>query len=44
MCLATGINGCDEFPGLATLRKRLVEAEARGFGDEDYIALIKLLR
>jgi 3-hydroxyisobutyrate dehydrogenase-like beta-hydroxyacid dehydrogenase len=44
MRLAAGISGCAEFPGLATLRNRLAEAEASGFGDEDYIALIKLIR
>ena len=44
MRLASGISGCEDFPGLATLCDRLVEAEASGYGDEDYIALIKLLR
>ena len=44
MRLVSGISGCEGFPGLATLRNRLAEAEANGYGDEDYIALIKLLR
>lgn len=44
MRLASGISGCEEFFGLATILNRLAEAEARGYGDEDYIALIKLLQ
>lgn len=44
MRLVSGISGCEGFPGLATLRNRLAEAEANGYADEDYIALIKLLR
>lgn len=42
MRLASRINGCEDFPGLDTMRERLAEAERAGYGDEDYTALIKL--
>ena len=41
--LASGINGCEDFPVLDTVRDRLAAAERAGFGDEDFSALIKLL-
>jgi 3-hydroxyisobutyrate dehydrogenase-like beta-hydroxyacid dehydrogenase len=44
MRLAAGISGSEGFSGLATILNRLAEAEASGFGDEDYTAMIKLLR
>jgi len=44
MCLASGVAGCAAFPALATLRQRLAEVEAAGYGDEDFSALIKLLQ
>ena len=43
MRLASGINGCEEFPVLDTVRDRLAAAERAGFADEDFSALIKLL-
>ncbi|HTJ77744.1 MAG TPA: NAD(P)-dependent oxidoreductase [Rariglobus sp.] len=43
MRLASGINGCEDFPVLDTVRDRLAAADRAGFGDEDFSALIKLL-
>jgi len=42
MRLASGINGCEDFPVLDTVRDRLAAAERAGWGDEDFSALIKL--
>lgn len=41
--LASGINGCEDFPVLDTVRDRLAAAERAGMGDEDFSVLIKLL-
>lgn len=35
--------GCDDFPGLDAVREAYKTAEARGMGDEDFSAVIKLL-
>ena len=43
MRLASKMAGCDDFPLLETLRENLKTAEARGLGDEDIAAVIKLL-
>ena len=41
--LAAGMAGCTDFPMLEMLRETLKTAEARGLGDEDMSAVIKLL-
>lgn len=41
--LASGMNGCEDFPALDTVREQLARAERAGYGDEDYTALIKLM-
>ncbi|MEI6861766.1 MAG: NAD(P)-dependent oxidoreductase [Verrucomicrobiota bacterium] len=43
MRLASGINGCEDFPMLDTVRERLAAAASAGWGDEDISALMKLL-
>lgn len=43
MRLAAALPGAGALPLLATLRERLAEAEARGWSEEDFAALIKLL-
>ena len=43
MRLASKMAGCDDFPMLEMLRETLKTAEARGLGDEDMSAVIKLL-
>lgn len=43
MRLAAGMAGCTDFPMLEMLRETLKTAEARGLGDEDMSAVIKLL-
>jgi glyoxylate/succinic semialdehyde reductase len=43
MRLASATAGCSDFPVLEALREALKTAEARGLGDEDYSAVIKLL-
>lgn len=43
MRLASGINGCEDFSVLDTVRDRLAAADRAGMGDEDFSALIKLL-
>ena len=43
MRLASATAGCADFPVLEALREALKTAEARGLGDEDYSAVIKLL-
>ena len=43
MRLASGINGCEDFPVLDAVRDRLAAAARAGFADEDFSALIKLL-
>ena len=43
MRLASGINGCEDFPVLDTVRDRLAAADRAGLGDEDFSALIKLM-
>lgn len=43
MRLASGMNGCEDFPVLDTMRDRLAAAERAGWGEEDFAALIKLL-
>lgn len=43
MRLASGINGCEDFPVLDTVRDRLAAADRAGLGDEDFSALIKLI-
>lgn len=43
MRLASKMAGCDDFPLLDMIRERLKTAEARGMGDEDFSAVIKLL-
>jgi 3-hydroxyisobutyrate dehydrogenase-like beta-hydroxyacid dehydrogenase len=42
--LASRMNGCEDFPLLDTLRECLAAADRAGMGDEDFSALIKLLR
>lgn len=41
--LASAAAGCAELPALDVVREQLKTAEARGFGDEDFIALAKVL-
>ena len=41
--LASAAAGCAELPALDVVREQLKTAEARGFGDEDFIALKKVL-
>lgn len=41
--LASTAAGCLELPALDVVREQLKTAEARGFGDEDFIALRKVL-
>jgi 3-hydroxyisobutyrate dehydrogenase-like beta-hydroxyacid dehydrogenase len=41
--LASATAGCTDFPVLEALRETVKTAEARGLGDEDYSAVIKLL-
>lgn len=43
MRLASAAAGCAELPALDVVREQLKAAEARGFGDEDFIALAKVL-
>jgi len=43
MRLAAGINGCEAFPVLDTVRECLAAADRAGWADEDFSALIKLL-
>ncbi len=43
MRLAAGMAGCGDFPMLEMLRNTLKTAEARGLGEEDMSAVIKLL-
>ncbi|MCX6937099.1 MAG: NAD(P)-binding domain-containing protein [Verrucomicrobia bacterium] len=43
MRLASGAAGCAELPALDAVRVQLKTAEARGYGDEDFIALAKVL-
>jgi 3-hydroxyisobutyrate dehydrogenase-like beta-hydroxyacid dehydrogenase len=43
MRLASKMAGCDDFPTLDAVRETLKTAEARGLGDEDFSAIIKLL-
>lgn len=43
MRLASKMAGCADFPALETMREVLKTAEARGLGDEDFSAIIKLL-
>jgi 3-hydroxyisobutyrate dehydrogenase-like beta-hydroxyacid dehydrogenase len=43
MRLASKAAGCAELPALDAVREQLKAAEARGFGDEDFIALQKVL-
>ena len=42
--LASRMNGCQDFPVLDTLREQLAAAERAGMGDEDFMAIIKLLK
>ena len=44
MRLASGINGCEDFPVLDAVRQRLAETERAGHADEDFAAMIKLLQ
>lgn len=44
MRLASKINGCEDFPVLDAVRHRLAEAERAGYADEDFAAMMKLLR
>jgi 3-hydroxyisobutyrate dehydrogenase-like beta-hydroxyacid dehydrogenase len=41
--LASATAGCADFPVLEALRETVKTAEARGFGEDDYSAVIKLL-
>lgn len=41
--LASAAAGCAELPALDAVREQLKTAEARGYGDEDFIALTKVL-
>lgn len=43
MRLTSRTAGCDDFPVLEAVREALKTAEARGLGDEDFSALIKVL-
>ncbi len=43
MRLMSATAGCDNFPVLDAVREALKTAEARGMGDEDFSALIKVL-
>lgn len=43
MRLASAAAGCAELPALDAVREQLKTAEARGHGDEDFIALAKVL-
>ena len=43
MRLASAAAGCVELPALDAVRIQLKTAEARGYGDEDFIALTKVL-
>jgi 3-hydroxyisobutyrate dehydrogenase-like beta-hydroxyacid dehydrogenase len=43
MRLAAGMAGCADFPLLDTVRETLKTAEARGLGDEDFAAVIKVV-
>jgi glyoxylate/succinic semialdehyde reductase len=43
MRLVSKTAGCDDFPALDAVREALKTAEARGMGDEDFSALIKVL-
>jgi 3-hydroxyisobutyrate dehydrogenase-like beta-hydroxyacid dehydrogenase len=43
MRLAAGMAGCADFPLLDTIRETLKTAEARGLGDEDIAAVIKMV-
>lgn len=40
--LASKMNGCEDFPLLDTMRERLAAADRKGFGEEDFSALVKL--
>jgi 3-hydroxyisobutyrate dehydrogenase-like beta-hydroxyacid dehydrogenase len=42
--LASRMNGCQDFPVLDTMREQLAAAERAGMGDEDFMAIIKLLK
>ncbi len=42
--LASRMNGCQDFPVLDTMREQLAGAERAGFGNEDFSAVIKLLK
>lgn len=44
MRLASGIKGNEDFALLNAVRERLAAADAAGFADEDFAALIKLLK
>lgn len=44
MRLASAMNGCEDFPVLDTVRDRLAAADRAGWADEDFAALIKLLK
>ncbi|OIR15017.1 2-(hydroxymethyl)glutarate dehydrogenase [mine drainage metagenome] len=44
MRLASATAGCADYPLLEAVRERLKLAEARGMGDADYCALIRLLQ
>jgi len=44
MRLASKITGCEDFPVLDAVRHRLAEAERAGYADEDFSAMMKLLR
>ena len=43
MRLVSKTAGCEDFPALDAVREALKTAEARGMGDEDFSALIKVL-
>jgi 3-hydroxyisobutyrate dehydrogenase-like beta-hydroxyacid dehydrogenase len=43
MRLASATAGCADYPLLEAVREQLKSAQARGMGDEDFSALIKLL-
>jgi len=42
--LASRMNGCQDFPVLDTMRDQLAAAERAGLGDEDFSAIVKLLK
>jgi 3-hydroxyisobutyrate dehydrogenase-like beta-hydroxyacid dehydrogenase len=42
--LASRMNGCQDFPVLDTMRDQLAAAERAGMGDEDFSAIVKLLK